>query len=767
MSHVGAPRGRTCSRGPRSRRLRSAVLLTSGVLAVSVLSGCSSPEEQSDAKAVPQDIAPAARADVADGGTLRWAVDAMPTTLNAFQADADATTTRITQAVLPTLFTLDDRGRPQRNPDYLESAEIVEREPKQVVLYKLNQQAVWSDGREIGAPDFVAQWHALSGKNSAYWTARNAGYERIEKIERGAGDLEVRVTFNKPYADWRALFSPLYPKDVMATPAAFNDGARTRLTSTAGPFQLKGVDARSGTATLVRNPRWWGQPAKLDAIVLRAVPRSGRATALATGTLDLAEVDRATADRIARAAKGPDKAAHGKPAQPAPGSDAAKARLHEAAPPQNQQLVAAYAAEQKALRGYVVRKSLEPAYTQLALNGESGPLSDERVRRAVARALDRQELAEAVLKPLGLPAYPVGSHLALAGQQAYADSSGALGGEDTEEAQELLADAGWTRGGARKPAVPKDGAKAGAEASPAAHKPATGGKNGGENDVPSDEGLYIVGDDKPAVGGDGPEGTYVLAPAPAAAAQGIALHRQAVSQAQSENRTENQSEALRDTDKGAPGRPEAQGGGAPGAYAPRGTAAPAPAAPAGPAGDAAAGPLGKDGESLTLRFVLPAGPDSESLRAVGDKISRMLGRIGIGTEIVKVPDESYFKDHIASGDYDLALYSWPGTAYPATDGRPIFAKPQPAADGSLLVEQNYTRVGTDHIDQLFDQAAAELDEKAARDLVKQADARIWAAAGSIPLYQRPQLVAARPAVVNAGAFGFATPRYENIGFQRK
>ncbi|MEV3989328.1 ABC transporter family substrate-binding protein [Streptomyces sp. NPDC049837] len=776
MSHVGAPRGRTCSRGPRSRTLRSAVLLTTGVLAVSVLSGCSSPEEESDAKAVPQDIAPAGRDKVADGGTLRWAVDTTPTTLNAFQADADATTARVTQAVLPSLFTLDERGRPQRNPDYLESAEVVEREPKQVVLYKLNQQAVWSDGREIGAPDFVAQWRALSGKNSAYWTARNAGYERIEKIERGAGDLEVRVTFSKPYADWRALFSPLYPKDVMGTPAAFNDGARSQLAVTAGPFQLKGVDARGGTTTLVRNPRWWGQPAKLDAIVLRAVPRSGRATALATGTLDLAEVDRATADRIARAAKGAAKDAHGpgtaatppaaqKPAPPAPGTDPAKARLHQAAVLKNRQVAAAYAAEQKALRGYVVRKSLEPAYTQLALNGESGPLSDDRVRRAVARALNRQELADAVLKPLGLPAHPVGSHLALVGQQAYADSSGALGGQDTEEAQELLADAGWTRGGARKPAAPKDGTKAGAQASPG-----TGGKNGGEADVPSDEGLYIVGDDKPAIGGnDGPEGTHVLAPAPAAAAQGIALHRQAEIQARARTTADRPANrpaaALGETDKGAD-QPKAQGGGAPGAYAPRGTAVPAPAAPA-PARDAAAGPLGKDGESLTLRFVLPAGPDSESLRTVGDKISRMLGRIGIGTEIVKVPDDSFFKDHIASGDYDLALYSWPGTAFPATDGRPIFAKPQPAADGSLLVEQNYTRVGTDHIDQLFDQAAAELDEKAARDLLKQADARIWAAAGSIPLYQRPQLVAAKPAVVNAGAFGFATPRYENIGFTRK
>lgn len=142
----------------------------------------------------------------------------------------------------------------------------------------------------------------------------------------------------------------------------------------------------------------------------------------------------------------------------------------------------------------------------------------------------------------------------------------------------------------------------------------------------------------------------------------------------------------------------------------------------------------------------------------------MLDSIGIGTTVTKVSDDSYFKDHVASGDYDMALYSWPATAYPATDGRPIFAKPEPATDGSLLVEQNYTRVGSDHIDQLFDRAVSELDAKKSRDLLRQADARIWAAAGSIPLYQRPQLVAVDKKLANIGAFGFASPRYEDIGF---
>ncbi|MFD8938919.1 ABC transporter family substrate-binding protein, partial [Streptomyces sp. NPDC059578] len=204
-----------------------------------------------------------------------------------------------------------------------------------------------------------------------------------------------------------------------------------------------------------------------------------------------------------------------------------------------------------------------------------------------------------------------------------------------------------------------------------------------------------------------------------------------------------------------------------GAPPPRATAAPnTPAPDATSAAGAASGPLAKDGKPLALRFVLPSGPGSESLRAVGERISRMLERIGIRTETTKVADDSYFRDHVASGGYDLALYSWPATAYPATDARPIYAKPVPAADGSLNVEQNYTRVGTDHIDQLFDQAAGELDEKEARELVRQTDARIWAAAGSIPLYQRPELVAARKNLANAGAFGFETPRYEEIGFTK-
>ncbi|MFG2717469.1 ABC transporter family substrate-binding protein [Streptomyces sp. NPDC048416] len=764
MSHVGDPNGRAprivaAIRTAASWRSRSVALLTSGVLALPVLTGCGSADSGPAAGAAPQDIGAADRSHVADGGTLKWAVDAMPETLNTFQADADSTTQRVAQAVLPALFTLDERGRPQRNPDYLESAEVVKREPKQVVLYKLNQKAVWSDGREIGAPDFVAQWRALSGKDSAYWTARNAGYERIERIEKGANDLEVKVTFAKPYADWRSLFSPLYPKDVTGTPDAFNDGARTKLKATAGAFTLKDADRARGTVTLERNPRWWGRPAKLDSLVLTAVARDKRAAELAAGTVDIAEIDRADAERITLAERDKGQAVtHGPGAAITPASalrswaiahsgEEEKAEAERRARRETLAAVEKYATEQAGLRGLAIRKTLEPAYTQLALNGASGPLSDERVRRAVARALNRKEIAETVLKPLGLPAQPPGSHLALAGQDAYSDSSDALGTQDTQEARALLADAGWTADGARQ--KPKqDAAKAGSR--PAAGQESEDGKRRASGDHPNDEGTYIVGDDKNGGSGAGAaSGTYVLAPGRDAALQRAALLSQA---------------RVFDTEpaeqkKGADKHTKTEArhkGGAPGAYAPKGTAAPA----------AHSGPLGKDGKPLTLRFVLPSGPGSQTLRDVGDKIAAMLKTVGINTELIKVADDSYFKDHIASGDFDLALYSWPGTAYPATDDRPIYAKPEPAADGSLLVEQNYSRVGTDHIDQLFDQAAGELDADEARDLVQKADARIWAAAGSIPLYQRPQLVAVKPTVANAGAFGFAVPHFQDIGFKK-
>src|SRR4051794_16652396 len=105
MSHAGV--------GPRpvrpSAALRGAAFLATGAFAVSALAGCSSKDPAGKPLAGP-DVAPAARALIADGGTLRWAVDDVPETLNTFQSDADAATGRVAQAVLPSMFRPDAKG---------------------------------------------------------------------------------------------------------------------------------------------------------------------------------------------------------------------------------------------------------------------------------------------------------------------------------------------------------------------------------------------------------------------------------------------------------------------------------------------------------------------------------------------------------------------------------------------------------------------------------------------------------------------------------
>lgn len=738
---------------------RSLALLLAGALIP--LAGCTSgdgggPSTEGGGSGAARDVPHLDREQVASGGELHWAVDSLPHTLNAFRPQADATTERITGATLPSFFTLDSAARPQLNPDYLEAADITSPEPRQTVVYKLNPKARWSSGRAIGVADFKAQWKALSGRTKSFGAARNAGYDRIGKVTRGKNAHQVKVVFRRPYADWKSLFTPLYPRSVTGRAEDFKHAAHTSLADSAGPFRVKKINRGDTAVTLVRDNKWWGDKARLKRISLRVVPRDQRREALRQGQLDLAEVDVDTVRSIVRAHKG--------------GEEDAKSRKQDGKSHRSAEELRRLAKRDGKLRNVAVRHAFEPAYTQLALNGAGGPLADERVRRAVARAIDRDAIAKRALRGTGLPVKALGSHLRMIDQDGYADSSDALGKQDVESAQSLLAEAGWKDGGARS------GSTAGADAKKGDHGKGDHGKKDGDKS----ESEKSEGEEKSrgSEGGknaqqssahDGAAGAAPAAPAPVSAQEAARLAGQplTLSPVTAGQRASLMTQAANAQLRGA----ETSGTGSTVREA-RAAVRQATRARAGADelrllsdGSAKAQRM-KAGKPLTLNLVLPSGTGSESIRSTGNRIAKALTRIGVRTRIKQVPEQDYFAKHISTGDYDLAIFSWPGSAYPATDARPIFAKPAAAADGSLLVEQNYTRVGTNQIDQLFEQASKELDDGARNDLIKQADARIWAAAGSVPLYQRPQLVAAGEKVANAGAFGFETPRYQDIGFER-
>ena len=344
------------------------------------------------------DINPVPRNDLPDGGTLRWPLVAFPPNFNTGELDGTAAdTANVVGALLPAMFGFDSEARPTVNRDYLDSAELTARDPRQVVTYRINPGSVWDDGTPITAADFEAQWKAMSGSNPAYRVASSAGYDQIDSIAAGGDDREVVVTFRRPYADWKALFSPLYPASTNNDPATFNDGWRGKMLTTAGPFRFESLDKTAQTITLVRNPKWWGNRAKLDQIVFRVIDSVGQVDALLNAEIDVLDV----------------------------AADVNKQKRVEGAP------------------GVTVHRADGPDFRNLILNGTGETLKDVKVRRALGMAIDRGVIADVLVGPLGVDAKPLQNHILMLSQPGYRDNAGRLSSPDVDGARNLLDDAGW------------------------------------------------------------------------------------------------------------------------------------------------------------------------------------------------------------------------------------------------------------------------------------------------------------------------------------
>jgi peptide/nickel transport system substrate-binding protein len=344
------------------------------------------------------DINPVPRDELPDGGTLRWPLVAFPPNFNTGELDGTAAdTANVVGALLPSLFGFDSEARPTVNKDYLDSAALTAENPRQVVTYRISPRAVWEDGTPIAESDFEAQWKALSGSNPAYRVASSSGYDQIESVARGADDREVVVTFRRPYADWKALFSPLYPAATNNDPATFNDGWRPKPLTTAGPFRFESVDQTAKTISLVRNPKWWGNRPKLDRIVFQVIDPVAQVDALLNGEIDVLDV----------------------------AADVNKLKRVEAAP------------------GITVHRATGPDFRSITINGTGEILKDVNVRRALGMAIDRTAIANVLVGPLGVDAKPLQNHIFMLSQPGYQDNAGILSSPDVNRARNLLDDAGW------------------------------------------------------------------------------------------------------------------------------------------------------------------------------------------------------------------------------------------------------------------------------------------------------------------------------------
>ncbi|MEC3976781.1 ABC transporter family substrate-binding protein [Amycolatopsis sp. H20-H5] len=338
---------------------------------------------------------------VKDGGDFKWPVDQLPDNWNVNQVDGTVLDGQsMFGAILPYIFPQNADATVTANPNLVTSAELVSSDP-QVIEYKLNPKAKWSNGRAFSWEDFAAQAKVLNGKDPAYQVSQTTGYQDIAKVEKGADDLGVKITFGKKFAEWKSLFSPLYPKELDADANTFNKAWATEPLITAGPFKVRKIDLTGKTVVFERDPNWWGDKAKLDTVTFKKVERPALADAFANGQIDFYNLNN-DINAFKRAQGDPNT---------------------------------------------VVRQSTYPDYTHLTFNGASSSiLNDPALRLAVMKGIDTVGIAKSILGQMQKDTAPLGNHIYLKGAKQYQDNSGPYK-FDVEAAKKALDGLGWAQSG--------------------------------------------------------------------------------------------------------------------------------------------------------------------------------------------------------------------------------------------------------------------------------------------------------------------------------
>ncbi len=383
--------------------------LVAAFLAVTlVLSGCSAvrlaPESGTKARVgSTSDVNPQDPATLRDGGNLKLALSDFPPNFNILHIDGNsAEVAAMMKATLPRAFVIGADGSTTVDTDYFTGVELTGTSP-QVVTYTINPKAVWSDGTPVTWRDIASQIHALSGADKAFEIAGPSGADRVASVTRGVNDRQAVMTFAKPYAEWRGMFAGngmLLPASMTSTPEAFNKGQLTGPGPSAGPFIVSSLDRTTQRIVLTRNPRWWGERPRLDAITYLVLDDAARLPALQNNTIDATGIG--TVDQLAIAQR---------------------------------------------TKGLSIRRAPAPSWSHFTFNGARGSiLADKALRLAVSKGIDRQTIAKVVQYGLTNDPVALGNHIYVAGQEGYQDNS-AIVPYDPAEARRELDELGWKLNG--------------------------------------------------------------------------------------------------------------------------------------------------------------------------------------------------------------------------------------------------------------------------------------------------------------------------------
>lgn len=274
----------------RPSRRRSALIAASAVTLAMGAAGCSPlPDTEAD---VADDVA-----KVKAGGSITLAATSPIEDWNPLSAAGDTTGQRQQQWPLyPHPFLTMPDTSVVVNEALLESAEVTSEDPMTVV-YKIQPDAVWSDGTPITADDFVYTQAVQDPESCADCLAAfTDGYSSIDSVTGSDEGKTVTMVYRTPFSQWRSLFNYLLPAHVADEygdlAVSFNQGFSQNVPAVSGgPYQVKEY-TEGISLTLERNPEWYGDATNLDEVVIRYIKGQGeQVTALQSGEVQLVYIN--------------------------------------------------------------------------------------------------------------------------------------------------------------------------------------------------------------------------------------------------------------------------------------------------------------------------------------------------------------------------------------------------------------------------------------------------------------------------------------------
>ena len=344
------------------------------------------------------DYNPMERDQIQDGGELTLAITEIAEQQNVFHANMNLYTRTLWSKYNPQLSLFDGDGTYHPNPAYLTDVQDEVVDGKTVVTYTINPEAKYNDGTPIDWTAYENTFKFNNGTDPDVQVNSTDGYELIESVERGEDDKQAVVTFKQAYPWWEGLFDTLVPPQVKDADTFMNAYLKqVHPEWGAGPFKVESVDFETGTASFVPNENWWGEKPKLDKISYRQMEDQASLNAFRAGEIDATGVG--SRDRLATAKE--------------MGDDVD------------------------------IRTALRPSTFLMTINATAPGLDDIRVREAIMRGIDREQLAAIRFQGLGYSEELPGSFTLFQTQDGYADNFGEVIQYDPEKAKELLQEAGY------------------------------------------------------------------------------------------------------------------------------------------------------------------------------------------------------------------------------------------------------------------------------------------------------------------------------------